>query len=139
MREYGNGDMAFQGVDAFLDHQFRFGIQRAGGLIHDQQVGLPKQLPGDEEPLFLAARQTNATIAYDRLVSLRKSFDEVGDMGLAGGIAHAVVNDRRTGRILSPHADVVGDRIVEDDRRSEERRVGKEGVSTCRSRWSPDY
>src|SRR3546814_12365371 len=23
------------------------------------------------------------------------------------------------------------------DRRSEERRVGKEGVSTCRSRWSP--
>src|SRR3546814_16999179 len=25
----------------------------------------------------------------------------------------------------------------EDDRRSEERRVGKECVSTCRSRWSP--
>src|SRR3546814_19461256 len=24
-------------------------------------------------------------------------------------------------------------------RRSEERRVGKEGVSTCRSRWSPDH
>src|SRR3546814_11963020 len=26
---------------------------------------------------------------------------------------------------------------VTSDRRSEERRVGKEGVSTCRSRWSP--
>src|SRR3546814_2146212 len=26
---------------------------------------------------------------------------------------------------------------VEELRRSEERRVGKEGVSTCRSRWSP--
>src|SRR3546814_19993172 len=25
------------------------------------------------------------------------------------------------------------------DDRSEERRVGKEGVSTCRSRWSPDH
>src|SRR3546814_20356736 len=25
------------------------------------------------------------------------------------------------------------------DARSEERRVGKEGVSTCRSRWSPDH
>src|SRR3546814_19710411 len=25
------------------------------------------------------------------------------------------------------------------DRRSEERRVGKECVSTCRSRWSPDH
>src|SRR3546814_18320785 len=26
---------------------------------------------------------------------------------------------------------------VEEQARSEERRVGKEGVSTCRSRWSP--
>src|SRR3546814_11384380 len=26
---------------------------------------------------------------------------------------------------------------IDDDRRSEERRVGKECVSTCRSRWSP--
>src|SRR3546814_18950926 len=25
------------------------------------------------------------------------------------------------------------------DLRTEERRVGKEGVSTCRSRWSPDH
>src|SRR3546814_10281356 len=28
---------------------------------------------------------------------------------------------------------------VEKMRRSEERRVGKECVSTCRSRWSPDH
>src|SRR3546814_20218927 len=26
-----------------------------------------------------------------------------------------------------------------DDERSDERRVGKECVSTCRSRWSPDH
>src|SRR3546814_2132995 len=29
--------------------------------------------------------------------------------------------------------------IVEYQRRSAERRVGKEGVSTCRSGWSPDH
>src|SRR3546814_13317872 len=29
--------------------------------------------------------------------------------------------------------------IEENMRRSEERRVGKECVSTCRSRWSPDH
>src|SRR3546814_7273044 len=29
------------------------------------------------------------------------------------------------------------DRLRHACRRSEERRVGKEGVSTCRSRWSP--
>src|SRR3546814_19670582 len=30
-----------------------------------------------------------------------------------------------------------GDMTVDDELRSEERRVGKECVSTCRSRWSP--
>src|SRR3546814_16982005 len=29
------------------------------------------------------------------------------------------------------------DALIGANRRSEERRVGKEGVSTCRSRWSP--
>src|SRR3546814_12778230 len=46
---------------------------------------------------------------------------------------------------LQPAADVEaaqrGQHVVAEaagaDHRSEERRVGKEGVSTCRSRWSP--
>src|SRR3546814_20549087 len=28
---------------------------------------------------------------------------------------------------------------INPDHRSDERRVGKEGVSTCRSRWTPDH
>src|SRR3546814_15439853 len=35
------------------------------------------------------------------------------------------------------HADVIGDEKSESETRSEERSVGKEGVSTGRSRWSP--
>src|SRR3546814_5558993 len=31
----------------------------------------------------------------------------------------------------------VGEMVAENELRSEERRVGKECVSTCRSRWSP--
>src|SRR3546814_17876112 len=31
----------------------------------------------------------------------------------------------------------LGHSIAAEEERSEERRVGKEGVSTCRSRWSP--
>src|SRR3546814_15884608 len=31
------------------------------------------------------------------------------------------------------------DKLVTQKERSEERRVGKECVSTCRSRWSPDH
>src|SRR3546814_1660675 len=38
--------------------------------------------------------------------------------------------DRRRGRVAA-----VGEAVAQD--RSEERRVGKECVSTCRSRWSP--
>src|SRR3546814_2900032 len=34
---------------------------------------------------------------------------------------------------------VTGARNLIDATRSEERRVGKECVSTCRSRWSPDH
>src|SRR3546814_11071647 len=39
-------------------------------------------------------------------------------------------------RLVAAHHQVAQHRIVEAER-SEERRVGKECVSTCRSRWSP--
>src|SRR3546814_16118025 len=44
-----------------------------------------------------------------------------------------LVIGQRTGKLL---IDIIVARI-EARRRSEERRVGKECVSTCRSRWSP--
>src|SRR3546814_12657595 len=40
---------------------------------------------------------------------------------------------------LSRHESGAGAPYVQDPGRSEERRVGKECVSTCRSRWSPDH
>src|SRR3546814_5687782 len=47
-------------------------------------------------------------------------------------------------RLLKAIAQRIGDRLARacqrcrsEEARSEERRVGKEGVSTCRSRWSP--
>src|SRR3546814_10993307 len=47
---------------------------------------------------------------------------------------------RSAERLLSINGDAIdlcGNPLMERDRRSEERRVGKECVSTCRSRWSP--
>src|SRR3546814_11665688 len=52
----------------------------------------------------------------------------------AGGDEDGVVAAAQGGEAFGA-ADVAVE--VEDDPRSEERRVGKEGVSTCRSRWSP--
>src|SRR3546814_3116397 len=54
--------------------------------------------------------------------------------GLAGGVtAHSVA---RRQRMLT--RELGSGEFVVADSRSEERRVGKEGVSTCSSRWSPD-
>src|SRR3546814_3373583 len=57
-----------------------------------------------------------------------------GELGLAG-----------TRRAAEHHVEGLADAVLRIGRaalvlvRSEERRVGKECVSTCRSRWSPDH
>src|SRR3546814_1880336 len=57
-----------------------------------------------------------------------------------------VLRDPGTGELLSKPQPGFGDieELIDEARlagmsRSEERRVGKECVSTCRSRWSPDH
>src|SRR3546814_16400325 len=41
--------------------------------------------------------------------------------------------------IASPITEIKEKRLINTTTRSEERRVGKECVSKCRSRWSPDH
>src|SRR3546814_13091375 len=55
---------------------------------------------------------------------------------LKGGALHV---DRDMVEALRGRLDRVDDLFQQRLERSEERRVGKEGVSTCRSRWSPDH
>src|SRR3546814_6284050 len=61
-----------------------------------------------------------------------------------GGLGAARVDDDQLRACLAARADaLIDDRMApggvrpDEDERSEERRVGKECVSTCRSRWSP--
>src|SRR3546814_15749585 len=55
-------------------------------------------------------------------------------LGLAGALALAPQLGARARPVAHPAA---GQRLHQGLARSEERRVGKECVSTCRSRWSP--
>src|SRR3546814_4847984 len=63
----------------------------------------------------------------------------------ARGLAYIVVEDKAKGRdgLKSPIVKNLHDAaltgVLERSGRSEERRVGKECVSTCRSRWSPSH
>src|SRR3546814_14459648 len=49
----------------------------------------------------------------------------------------ATVSSFRTNMTNAEATRAAREATVSDERRSEERRVGKECVSTCRSRWSP--
>src|SRR3546814_6602829 len=84
--------------------------------------------------------------AYEMRISDWSS--DVCSSDLAGGRAayhaggqHCLCHHRRGARRARPDspATAEGDRAIAADRcaRSEERRVGKECVSTCRYRWSP--
>src|SRR3546814_15403126 len=55
---------------------------------------------------------------------------------IAATLAHVLREVRETVADWRPMCDKVND-LVQVLKRSEERRVGKECVSTCRSRWSP--
>src|SRR3546814_18667159 len=68
--------------------------------------------------------------------------DRLGDILQQHGLTRTRRRDDQRALALALRADEVDDarRLVLDGRvdgRSEERRVGKEWVSTCRSRWSP--
>src|SRR3546814_18965916 len=102
--------------------------------------------------------RTDTLFPYTTLFRSRLRRDDLGVPALAPFLAHGRVlgaADRRDGEIAG-NADVAADafadvfrpplfdllrqeRIGDGRPRSEERRVGKECVSTCRSRWSPTH
>src|SRR3546814_18510972 len=98
-------------------------LKEAAGLQPDNvQIVL---LHSDDINAFVAGGQV--VYVFSGLVTAAESANEV-----QGVIAHEL------GHITGGHVVHFGDNMkVATSIRSEERRVGKECVSTCRSRWSP--
>src|SRR3546814_12465111 len=73
----------------------------------------------------------------DRIVAGEAGVAVLDGFGIAPGLAHGAVQavDRDEGEAVD--TDPARHPVDRHPRRSEERRVGKEWGSTCRSRWSP--
>src|SRR3546814_11034069 len=78
--------------------------------------------PSEKTPLSALAVQALFERAAERFGNAPAHLSTLVQGGREAG--EALVDDRRVALVSAT--------------RSEERRVGKEGVSTCRSRWSPD-
>lgn len=73
-------------------------VERRGGLVEDQHLGVPDDGPRDGDALLLPARQRDAAGAHVRVVPLGKRDDEVVDRGVAaGGVELGVGGGRGVG------------------------------------------
>ena len=105
-------------LQGFLYKSFGLGVQRRGGFVKNEHRRVLEHGARDAEPLALAAGQTAAAVADNRLVALRHIGDELMCVGNAGCLlyrllpCHAV---RRRLRGIHAERDVVIDGVVEKD------------------------
>src|SRR3546814_13487819 len=83
-----------------------------------------------------AVREASAILRGTSLPGHFHGFVEGGD--IAKGTVDVVVTDGFTGNVALKAIEGTAKLYAEFLRGSEERRGGKECVSTCRSRWAPD-
>src|SRR3546814_18191139 len=84
------------------------------------------------------SRLVKASLGCERLSRFDITIRNVSRTGVGGKGSHRLHIGERVTLFLPAHPPMTATvRWVEN--RSEERRVGKECVSTCRSRWSPDH
>src|SRR3546814_14193721 len=90
-------------------------------------------------------RQLPMAVVAERAFTSRSTLQrvEAGDtsvgIGIYAGVLQALGLLDGLAQIADIGNDSVGQALASAGLRSEERRVGKECVSTCRSRWSPFY
>src|SRR3546814_14859498 len=103
----------------------RFGLVLLGGEEADRIFAQPlgREVGGDVgRPAMLVIGDLGRRVV--RGLILDGGFDDIGHAGIPFGSS-------------AVEASIVGARSRGVSTRAEERRVGKECVSTCRSRWSP--
>src|SRR3546814_19164859 len=87
---------------------------------------------------FQPSRQRNLNLA-NGLLGRRRMGAAIFEIGNIGDPAIVLVRPEQVDVIMGAHGVIISSPLLSiiSSSRSEERRVGKECVSTCRSRWSP--
>ena len=93
MGNHDHGEISAQRIDCFDHRLLRGSVERAGGLIKHQHLGLLIKRPGNSDPLALAAAEANAPLAHKGVVTLRAALDEAGDLGLLGRLLYKLAID----------------------------------------------
>ena len=92
------GAIGGQPLDGLVDLGLDPHVDRAGGVVEDQDRGVGEQRAGDGDALPLAARERVAPLADDRVVALGQVGDEAVGVGRLGRGDDLVDGWRRGGR-----------------------------------------
>ena len=102
---------AFQNVlQGGLDGGFRLGVEAGGRFVENQHLRIAQDRTRQRDALFLAAGETDAAFADERVVFVRKLFDEIrGGGDFRGG------GDLFGRGVRNAVGDVLRDRSVEEE------------------------
>ena len=75
------GAILCQPAERFLNLEFGFGIQAAGGLVQNQQMGIVENSAGNGDTLSLPAGERVAVLTHIGIVSIRESGNEIVGIG----------------------------------------------------------
>ena len=88
--DYG-GTPYHESIKGFSDGCFAYGVEVRCGFVEDEDWSVFEDGSGDCDALSLTAGELHAALAYEGVVSVGKGFDEVGGVGLSGGLFHLFV------------------------------------------------
>ena len=110
VRHDQHGPAKRDALDVGIDQRLAFRIERAGGLIQDQDARIMDQRPRDRQTLALAAGQIGRTFLDPGLIAFGQTLDELLGAGQAGG-AHRIAQ----GQAGAAGQDIVLDAAAEQE------------------------
>ena len=87
------GKVFAEALDGLHDGLFSFVVQRAGGFVKNDDIGLLVEGAGNADALTLTAREADAALTDKGLVLLGPAFNAVGNLRLLCGLPNALVVD----------------------------------------------